>query len=1047
MIAWFARNHVAANLLMAAILFLGLMSLFKKIPLEVFPTFEADEITVNVSLPGATPEQVEESVAVRIEEAIQDLGGLSEIVSRSGEGGTSVNIEVDPDYDPREILAEIKSRVDAINTFPADAEKPVISLAQRRREVISVAIAGDYTEGEIRLLAEQVRDDLLRIPGITQVEMDAVRNYEIAIEVSEAILQQYRLTLAEIAQAVRRSSIDVSAGSIRTEGGEVLIRSKGQAYRHDQFDDIVVLMQRDGSVLRLKDIATVIDGFEETPVRTRFNGKLAAFVDVYSVGQQSALKVAAKVKNYIAEKKDAMPVGVELSYWRDRSKIVEKRLKTLTDNAIQGGILVIALLTLFLRPMIAFWVFIGVPVSFMGAFIFMPMFDVTLNIFSLFGFILVLGIVVDDAIVTGENIYTHLRRAENGLQAAIEGTREVAIPVTFGILTTIAAFIPLAFIEGDRGKLFAQIPLVVIPIFIFSLLESKLILPAHLKHIRLRQNHAGIGKLEQWQQRFADGFEHSIIRYYRPALHWTLRNRYLFLSLLAGILMLVLALIYSGWTRFVYFPRVHSEVARVSLTMPSGTPYEVTSRYVDKIAQTAFALKDKYRDSVTNESLILDILSTSGSADNGSGGSHVGRVMFEIVPPENRQLRINSSEIVEEWRKLIGPIPGAESLIFRAEIGRVSDPIDIQLTGHDFAVLADVANSIMLKLTSYPGVFDISDSLSDGKEELQIELKDEAYALGLTREEVLSQVRQAFYGFQAQRIQRGRDDVRVMVRYAKISRESVATLQNMWIATSDDRRIPLGQIAELKPGKSPTAIYRIDRYRTVNVRADIDKQSINMLVLQQDLEMFLNDLMNQYPGIKYSFEGEAKEQQQSFGSLSWGFIFVLFIIYSLLAIPFKSYFQPLIVMSVIPFGIVGAVMGHWIMMMDLTMMSLLGMMALIGVMVNDSLVLVDFINKHRQDTESIMKAVLNAGVARFRPIILTSLTTFVGLMPLLFEKSTQAQFLIPMAVSLGFGILFATVLTLLFVPINYIVAEDIKAWWGRRGTALLTVFWPGYQNK
>lgn len=1044
MIAWFARNHVAANLLMAAILFLGCGSLLKRIPLEVFPTFEADEISVSVSLPGATPQQAEESIAVRVEEAVHDLEGLSEIVSRSSEGGVSVTLEVDAGYEPREILAEIKSRVDAINGFPADAEKPVISLAQRRREVISVAIAGDYAEEEIRFLAERVRDDLLRIPGITQVEMDAVRKYEIAIEVSEATLQQYRLTFADIAQSVRRSSVDVSAGNIYTQGGEVLIRSKGQAYHREQFDNIVVMMQRDGSVLRLKDIANVIDGFEETSLRTRFNGKPAAFVNVYSVGLQSALEVAGNVKKYIAESKSTMPVGVELSYWRDRSKIVEKRLKTLIDNAIQGGILVLALLTLFLRPLIAFWVFIGVPVSFMGAFIFMPLFGVTLNIFSLFGFILVLGIVVDDAIVTGENVYTHLRHTENGLQAAIEGTREVAIPVTFGILTTIAAFLPLAFIEGDRGQLFAQIPLVVIPIFIFSLLESKLILPAHLKHIRLL-NPRGIpvGRLERWQQRFADGFEVFIIRHYRPLLDWVLQNRYLFLALLAGVLILVCVLIYGGWTRFVYFPRVHSEVARVSLVMPVGTPYEVTNRYIEKITEAAFFLKNKYRDESTNETLILDILSASGSADGGSAGSHVGRVMFEIVPPEDRRSSITSVQLVDEWRELIGVVPGAESLTFRAEIGRVSDPIDIQLTGNDLMVLAELADKVKLKLASYPDVFDISDSLSDGKEELQVELKSEAYALGLTREEVLSQVRQAFYGLQAQRVQRGRDDVRVMVRYAKASRESVATLQNMWITTVDGRRIPLGQIAELKPGKSPTTIYRINRYRTVNVRADINKQNANMLLLQQDLEIFLNELRGQYPGVQYSFEGEAKEQQQSFASLSMGLVFVLFIIYALLAIPFKSYFQPLVVMSVIPFGMVGAVIGHWIMFMDLTMMSLLGIMALIGVMVNDSLVLVDFINKHRQDTQTLMAVVLNAGVARFRPVILTSLTTFIGLMPLLFEKSTQAQFLIPMAVSLGFGILFATILTLLLVPINYIVAEDFKQWWSKHGKA---AFWPGFEK-
>ncbi|WLQ11796.1 efflux RND transporter permease subunit [Hahella aquimaris] len=1025
MIAWFARNHVAANLLMLTILALGLGSLSQRLPLEVFPSVEPSTISISVSLRGATPEEVEEGVSVKIEEAVQDLEGVEQIVSRSSEGSASVTVEVDSDYDPRELLADVKSRVDSINSFPGDVEKPVISLAQHTREVITVAIAGPYPESEIRTLAEHVRDDMLRLDGVTQVALDGVRNYEISIEVPKATLQRYGITLQTIAQAISKSSLDVSAGNIQTDGGEVLIRSKGQAYRRDDFEDIVVLTQRDGSFVRVRDLATVVDGFEEGRVLTRFNGQPAAFVDVFRVGDQSAIGVADKVKEYIERKQSSLPVGVELTYWRDFSKLVKKRLQTLTDNAIQGGILVLLLLTLFLRPSVAFWVFCGIPISFMGAFLVMPYFGVTLNIFTLFAFILVLGIVVDDAIVTGESVYTHLRRAENGLQAAIQGTQEVAAPVTFGVLTTMAAFMPIAFIEGVRGQLFAQIVVVVLPIFVFSLIESKLILPAHLKHVRINPDPNAGSRLERWQRAFADGFENAILRYYHPVLHWTLRNRYLFLSFAVGSFILLSTLVASGWINFVFFPRVQSEIARASLTMPQGTPFEVTDRYVSKMADAAFKLKEKYRDPQTGEDLILDVLATSG----GSSGSHVGRVIFEIVAPEERETAVTSNELVNEWRRLIGVVPGAESLTFRAEIGRVSDPIDIQFSGNNFETLEAVGEQVKARLASYPTVFDITDSLSDGKEELQVELKPEAYALGLNRADVINQIRQAFYGYQVQRIQRGRDDVRVMVRYPRSDRQSVSDLQSLRIAASDGRLIPLGEIAELKPGLSPTTIYRIDRYRTMNVRADIDKQNTNMLALQEDMTRFLDDLMLQHPDIQYSWEGEAKEQRESFGSLKWGLLFVLFMIYSLLAIPFKSYVQPLIVMTVIPFGGIGAVLGHWIMGMDLSLTSLLGMLALIGVVVNDSLVLVDFINKHRNDRENggnLMTAVLNAGVARFRPVMLTSLTTFIGLMPLLFEKSTQAQFLIPMAVSLGFGILFATVLTLLLVPVNYVVIEDLK---------------------
>jgi len=1029
MIAWFARNHVAANLLMASLLILGLSSLYFRIPLEVFPTLEAQQVNVEISLPGATPEDAEQGIAILVEEAVQDLEGIKEITSRSAEGTASIGLEIDTGYDPREMLADIKSRVDAINNLPVAAEKPVVSLATWRREVITVAIAGHYPEREIRGLAEQVRDDLLRIPGLTQVDLDSVRAYEIAIEMSEDSLRQYGISLREVAQAISNSALDLSAGNIKADAGEILIRSKGQAYRRDQFDNIIVLTHPDGSIVRVKDLARVNDGFEESPLRSRFNGKMAGFVDVFRVGDQSAIEVADKVKAYVAGRQAALPQGVEMTTWRDRSRIVKKRLQTLTNNAVQGGALVLLLLTLFLRPSIAFWVFIGVPVSFMGAFVAMPFFGISLNVFSLFAFLLVLGIVVDDAIVTGENVYTHLRHAENGLEAAIRGTREVAVPVTFGILTTIAAFMPLAFIEGRRGLLFAQIPIVVIPIFLFSLIESKFVLPAHLKHIKLRSERHQPGLLERFQQGFADGFERAILRYYRPVLKTALDHRWTTLVLFGGVLLIMVTLATTGWTRFTFWPRVQSELARASLTMPTGTPFEVTDRYIQKITDAAFSLKQKYRDG-EGVDLVLDIQSTTGASGSRGSGSHTGLVMFEIVAPEDRISRVTSIELVREWRKMIGVIPGAESLTFRAEIGRISDPIEVQLSGLDFATLSEVADKVKERLALYPAVFDISDTLSDGKQELQIELKDEAHALGLTRSDVLNQIRNAFYGFQVQRIQRGRDDIRVMVRYPESERKSVASLEDLRITSANGLSVPLGQVVNLKPGKSPTSIIRINRYRTVTVAADINKATANMTILQGELSDFIDKLLLQYPGVSYSFEGEMKEQQESFGSMGIGLGIMLFVIYGLLAIPFKSYLQPLVVMSIIPFGAIGALGGHWIMGMDLTMLSLLGMMALVGVVVNDSLVLVDFINQHKRSS-NLQEAILNAGVARFRPVMLTSLTTFIGLMPLLFEQSTQAQFLIPMAVSLGFGILFATFITLLLVPVNYLLMERGMAGWQR----------------
>ena len=1031
MIAWFARNHVAANLLMITILFTGLLSLKLNIPLEVFPSFESDTISVQVSLRGATPEDAELSLATRIEEAVSDLEGIEEIRSRSVEGGTTVTIEVDSGYDPRELLADVKSRVDEIGTFPSEAEKPVIALATRTREVIAVSVSGNLSEQELRSYAERVRDDLLQLEDVTQVELSGVRNYEIAVEISQDLLRAYDLTLAEVGDRIAASSLDLSAGSIRTDGGDILIRSKGQAYSRDEFEAVVIKTDPDGTVVRLGDLARVQDGFEESGLRTRFNGLPSAMIDVYRVGDQSAIAVADAVKGYIERQQVQLPEGLYLTYWDDDSEVVKSRINTLLTNAVQGGILVLLLLTLFLRPSIAFWVFIGIPVSFMGAFLVMPLFDVTLNVLSLFGFILVLGIVVDDAIVTGENIYSHLRTAESGLQASIRGTQEVAVPVTFGVLTTVAAFLPIGFIEGVRGALFAQIPVVVIPVLLFSLIESKFVLPAHLKHLRLRhENVEQQGRLARLQQRFADGFERMILRYYKPLLATAVNHRLTTLALFSGVFVLILVMILSGWSRFVFFPRIQSDTARASLTMPSGTPFEVTDRYIVQMVDAARELQEKYRDSDSGESVILNIYSTTGSR----GNPEQGQIRFELTPSEYRDESLSTNRIVQEWRQLIGPIPGAETLTFRAEIGRASDPVDIQLRSSRIEDLEAMAGQVKERLATYPTLFDITDNLSDGKEELQLELKEEAYLLGLTRSDIIRQVREKFFGIEVQRVQRGRDDVRVMVRLPLAERQAISGLRNVLITTSEGQ-VPLDAVARLVPGQSPAAIDRVNQQRTVSVVADLDKEATNTTVLNRDLDQFLSELVNQYPGATYSLEGEAREQRESFGSMALGLGFVIFVIYSLLAIPFRSYLQPLIVMSVIPFGAIGAIAGHWIMGMDLTIMSLLGLMALIGVVVNDSLVLVDFTNKRRQELEAVgershyeatREAVMIAGQARFRPVMLTSLTTFIGLMPLLFEKAVQAQFLIPMAVSLGFGIIFATLVTLIMVPVNFMLLEDLR---------------------
>ncbi|MFT6900263.1 MAG: multidrug efflux pump subunit AcrB [Colwellia sp.] len=1018
LIAWFARNDVAANLLMLVIVVAGLYSLSNKIPIDLFPEFEINTVQVSAVLPGASPQEVEEGLTIKIEEAIQDISGIRVMTSRSNEGSSSVTVEVEDGFDVREMLDEMKSRVDAINNFPVEAERPLVTMPQRRRDAIGVVIYGDYDSLTLRRLAEDVRDELAALPEVSQVSVDNSLRFEISIEIPEWSLRKYDLTLEQVADALRRNSTDVSAGNLKTAGGDIFIRSIGQAYKASDFSQLPILTDNDGTLIRLGDIAVLRDEFEETPLRTRFNGIPAIEVEVFRVGDQSIIEVTDAVKNYILSKQKALPEGLTMTYWRDRSKSIKARLATLTKSAWQGALLVILLLALFLRPAVALWVCIGIPMSFMGAFILMPVFGISLNLMSLFAFILVLGIVVDDAIVTGENVYEHMQRGTDPLTAAIKGTQEVAVPVTFGILTTVAAFIPLALLEG-RGSWYQSIPYVIVPVLLFSLIESKLVLPAHLKHIKPRTGEPS--RLTRIQMAISKSLETFIANFYQPALALALRWRYATLAIMLSSLFIIIGALASGQTKFVFFPRVQSEVATATLTMPAGTAFESTDRIVAHMTKQAQLLQAKYIDPELGESIIKNIYSISGGRS-----SSTGRVRVETIPPEDRSLEIGTQQLVAEWRKMVGQVAGAEQLNYRAEIGWSRPAINIELRGKNADDLAALGQKFKGKLTEFSAVSDVEDSMSDGKEELQLKLKPEATLLGLNLNMVARQVRQAVYGFEVQRIQRGREEVRVMVRYPIAARQSIETLEQMMIRVGERQEVPLWQIADIVPGLSPSSILRIDRQRTLSVMADFNKEQGNLSAVQEELSEFLQQAISGYPGLSYEMAGEARDQKESSQELKFGMYGLLLVIYILLAIPFKSYSQPLVVMMVIPFGMVGAVIGHWIMGMDLTLLSLMGVLALSGVVVNDSLVLVDYINKKRSEGAAVFDAVYAAGGRRFRPVLLTSLTTFAGLMPLLFEKSTQAQFLIPMAVSLGFGILFATIITLFLVPINYLIMEDIK---------------------
>ncbi len=1045
MINWFARNGVAANLLMIVILALGAWSVASRITLEVFPSFERDIVTVTLSYRGATPAEVEEAVVIRIEEAVADLEGIKKISSSAFEGAGRVIIEVDKGRKPRDMLDDIKNRVDAIIGFPTDVEKPIYGVQTRTREVISIAVSADLPEKRLRQMGELIRDDIAALPEVSLVELTGIRAYEMAIEVSEDTLDRYGLTFEQVLQSVRRSSLDQPAGSIKTRAGEILLRTKGQAYTAEDFSRITVLNREDGTQLSLGEIAIIRDGFEEEAMDTNFNGQPTVMIEVFRTGKQNAIEVATAVREYVIEKNDQLPAGISLHYWRDRSQVVKQRLNTLLKSAWQGGVLVFLCLTLFLRFSVALWVCIGIPISFMGALALMPEMGTSLNLISLFAFILVLGIVVDDAIITGENIYSHMKRGGQGLDAAIKGAQEVSVPVTFGLLTTLAAFSPLFLVEGVRGPIFAQIPLVVFPVLLFSWVESKLILPAHLRHIKIKLPEQ-TGLLTRVQEKIANGLENILAFFYRPLLKAALNFRYLTFSIFIGVSFVILSFVISGRYGFTYFPSVQSETVRATLKMQTGTSAEITAEYIKKMMATAEALQKKYtakeNENSKERSVIKNVMTSIGWSSSGSfgasgrGSPELGQVSLELLSPKERPMPIDTLKLVDEWRKAIGPIAGAKDLSFRAELGHSGSAIGVQLTGNDFATLKLASAEIQQRLTEYPGIFDIKDSLEDGKQEIELKIRPEAELLGITSSDLGRQVRHAFFGAEAQRIQRGRDDVRVMIKYPQEDRRSIGNLDKMRIRTADGHEVPIGNITDIKTGPSFATINRVDRHRAVNISAEADEDTADINKITADLTSLLASIQQRYPDIRYTFEGQQREQKESFGSLAYGSLFVLFCVYALLAIPLKSYLQPIVVMLVIPFSLVGAIFGHMLLGMNLSIMSVMGCLALAGVVVNDSLVLVDWINRRRAEGMQVFEAVRTAGSARFRPILLTSITTFAGLAPLIWEKSTQAQFLIPMAVSLGFGILYATLLSLILVPSGYLILNDLKNLFGRSDEVL-----------
>ena len=1038
---WFAKNPVAANLAMVLIVAGGLLTL-PGIKQEVFPEIASDLINISVPYLGAAPEEVEEAICVRIEEEVQSLEGIKRITSRASEGVGTVTLELLPGTDIRQLLDDVKARVDAVDTFPEETEKPVIQELLNRRQVLSLAVSGDTDEKTLKVLSERMREEILLLPGITQAEVTSIRPYEVSIEVSEQSLRRYDLTFDEVAQSIRRSSLDLPGGSIKTEGGEILLRTKGLAYTGLEFEKIILRTRPDGTRVTVGDVARVIDGFAETDQHSRFDGKPAALIQVFRVGDESAIKVAREVKEYVQIARERTPEGIQLTIWNDDSQALRSRLSLLFANGRAGFVLVFVLLALFLRLKLAFWVALGIPISFLGALWLMPSFDVSISMISTFGFIIVIGILVDDAIVVGENIYTEYERGKTGIQAALDGVKGVAVPVIFAVLTTIAAFWPLLWVEGAIGKIMRFIPIIVILALVFSLFESLLILPVHLSHLKRIKEMSPQGWRGAWgrfQSKFDDLFKRFINKVYRPSLVLGLKMRYVTLAAFIAIFILTIGLVGGGFVKFIFFPSIDSNNVIAELTMPLGTPVEVTAKAIERLEQSALQLEDEFS---REKHIIRHALASIGEQPSlnqpqgpnvGAGGftgSHLGEVNIELVPAEERDF--SSVVVANRWRELTGPVPDAVELIFTSSLFTVGAPINIQLASSNYTALREVTELLKEKLKDYPGVYDVSDSFRTGKQEIKLDITPVAESFGLTLSDLGRQVRQAFYGEEVQRIQRGRDEIRVMVRYPVEERRSLGNLENKRVRTAGGIAIPFSAAAEASLGRGYSTIQRTDRRRTINVTAEVDETRANANELLADIAAnVLPPLLEDNPGVTYSLEGEQRDQSEALESLRGGFLLALLIIFALLAIPFRSYIQPLLVMGVIPFGIVGAIWGHVIMGLNLTILSFFGIVALTGVVVNDSLVLVDFVNRLRASGLSVQEAIREAGMVRFRPIILTTVTTFAGLTPLLLERSLQARFLIPMAVSLAFGVVFATFITLILVPVSYQILEDIKGFFSR----------------
>lgn len=1079
-IAWMARNSVAANLLMIVLIVGGLM-LASKTTQEFFPYFEADMVSVGVAYPGASPEEVERGIVESIEEAVRNVDGVDEVTSVAREGSGSVSIELLSGVNRMQVYQDIKSEVDRIRTFPEEAERPQVSLMTRSMEEIRFSLYGDLSESELRELGENVRTRLLNDPEITRVELNNVRGIEIWVSVSSDNLRKYNLTIPEIASKIRSSAIELPSGGLKTSAGELLVRVSDRRDWAAEFAQIPVVTTPEGAVVLLSDIAEVQDTFSDSDNYTQVDGKPAIELSVYRIGKQTPISVAQATRRILKAAMAELPPGVEMMELRCTADMFKQRALLLLKNSGIGLILVILILGLFLETRLAWWVMLGIPISFLGSFLFLPQLGVTINMISMFAFLLALGIVVDDAIVVGENIYEHEQRGETRLRAAILGAKEVAMPVTFSILTNVVTFIPLLLIGGRMGQFFKVIPLVVITAFIVSLFESLFVLPAHLGHhstgfskflTRIRRRAVIIapvsvilialnfgmqfwkgqpfepaapallgfimlillilaflqpigawllGWIHTGQQAFARGFNRWVEVVYGRFIESIIRKRYITVSVFVAIFIIAMGLLAGKHLPMIFMEGVDADYAVVTAALPYGTDVSKT----EEVEQLLIDSAAKVAEENGGEKLVTNISSQIGGSFDGASGGHVVEVYAYLTDIKTRP--ISTREFTEKWRKALGgSIPGVKTIQFEADRGGPGGGrgLSVQLYHADNQLLELAGQDLAEMLSDYSVVKDVSDGYTPGKVQFDIQLLPEGQALGLTSSSIANQLRGAFYGSEALRQQRGRNEIKVLVRRPESERSSKVDIDNLLIRTPAGTDVPLREVASVTRDRAYTSINRRNGKRAQTVSANVEPRRETAYITEEVNTKLIPALKSKYPGLTHGYGGMQEEQGDMMKTLAFGFPMAMFIIYAMLAIPFKSYTQPLIVMLSIPFGIIGAFAGHLLLGYTLSMLSMMGIVALSGVVVNDSLVLIEYANRLRDQGNDPHDAVTLSATRRFRPILLTTLTTFLGLMPMIFETSRQARFLIPMAISLGFGVLFSTFITLILVPSLYMVIDD-----------------------